>query len=163
MMLAHFTLAVSTAALLAFGAPDPVADRLAAMAGDYQGGFHGDAAPGCGFATALTHPDVWRIEASGTKFRFTTRSPSGNMFVYTGVATIEGDRTIVRGTYTATNALGTGTFVDSIDAHDGSAIVAQSFASTTTTACHGTGVDAGIRTGDVGSSTALPAPTPFAP
>jgi hypothetical protein len=156
-------LLVGAGAAILLGAstrPD-LEDRLAAIDGDYQGGFHGDAAPGCGFRTELSHSDVWRIESNGELYRFSTRSPFGNDFTYTGHATLVDGQIVVRGTYVATNVLGRGTFEQRIDAHDGAIIVTQAFASSTTPSCSGTGVDAGVRTGIVGSSKALPSPIPL--
>ena len=154
---------VASVALLGATAPLTLADRLAAINGDYQGGFHADATPGCGFMTELTHPDVWRIESNGDRYRFTTRSPFGHDFSYTGRALLIDGRIVVRGTYVATNVLGRGTFEDTIDAHDGAVIVTNVFVSNTTPGCQGAGTDAGVRTGAVGSSKALPSPEPLLP
>jgi hypothetical protein len=149
--------------LIGAATPPTLVDRLAAIDGDYQGGFHGDAAPGCGFSTELAHPDVWRIESNGETYRFSTRSPFGNDFNYTGHATLSDGQIVVRGTYVAANVLGRGTFEQRIDAHDGAVIVTQSFVSLTTPSCSGTGVDAGVRTGSPGTSKALPSPVPLGP
>jgi hypothetical protein len=65
--------------------------------------------------------------------------------------------------YVASNVLGRGTFEQRIDTHDGAMIVTQTFVSSTTPSCSGTGVDAGVRTGIVGSSKALPSPVPLGP
>ena len=121
------------------------------------------AAPGCGFKSELYHPDVWRIESNGTTYRFSTRSPFGNDFTYTGHAALSGGQIVARGTYVAANILGRGTFEHRIDAHDGAVVITQTFASLTTPGCRGTGVDAGVRIGDPGASKALPSPLPLAP
>ena len=160
---ARLFLVAGAAALFGVAGPATLADRLAAINGDYQGGFRGDPAPGCGFPTELTHPVVWRIESNGETYRYTTRSPFGNDFVYTGRAMFVDGQIVVRGTYVATNALGRGTFEQRIDAHDGAAVIRHTFASLTAPGCTGTEVDAGVRTGSVGSSKALPSPMPLAP
>jgi hypothetical protein len=160
---ARLLLVAGVALLLGAATRPTLEERLAAIDGDYEGGFHGDAAPGCGFRTELAHPDVWRIESNGDTYRFSTRSPFGNDFTYTGRATLVDGQIVVRGTYVATNVLGRGTFEHRIDAHDGAIIVTQAFASSTTPSCSGTGVDAGVRTGSVGSSNALPSPVPLGP
>ena len=156
---------VMIAALAAVLAPGPSLDsRLAGVSGVYGAVFSAPASPGCGISGQIIPSvkeaesgdiaSVFRVKASKNSYQMTFSSGRGNLFIFSGVPSVQGDRIRVRGTYktmlatapTRPGILGSGTFDFMVDAHDGAIINVESFNSKTKPGCFVRGaLRAGVR------------------
>ncbi len=113
--------------------------------GDYAGTLSAPPSPGCGFPSAMLERFTWTITTKADTIQIILHSPYENTLTYTSCLRKEGTWWDLSGSYTATNALGSGTFVGRLFASDRAIIFVHTVSSTTNPSCTGQATLAGTR------------------